>query len=226
MENHRTYKDVKKEMPIETILENFENKISELKGLLELINHSDNNEERKFIDFRFLTATINEIQRIRINELSNDTLALSTRNVFELNLIYQYTCLSEENLKEWIGNKAKDEIEILEGMLKLSQNPNSDEEKVVKERIDKITTTAEKKNLEIKKQLSTKVIAEKVGLVAEYDSLFKLYSKFIHPTSYLINSAPSEINSLQYKNIFLIQFQIYLYDLESRLRDFYNFDIE
>ncbi|MFT5617211.1 MAG: hypothetical protein ACI85I_000427 [Arenicella sp.] len=221
MEKQLKYKDVQKEMPIKKILENFKIKNSELEELLGAINQSANNKKRKFIDYRILSALISEIERIKIYELKNDTLALSTRNVFELNMIYRYTCLSDDNLKEWIGNKAKDEIEILEGILKLSENSNSDEERIIKERIDKINTTAQQQNLKVKKQLNTKSLAEKVGLVAEYNGLFKLYSKFIHPTSYLINSAPVDIESLQYKNIFLIQFQTYLYDLESRLRDFY-----
>lgn len=221
-----TYKDIKNEMSPEKIIEKFEAKNIELKGLLELIKRSGNNRERKFIDYRILSAAIKEIQRISVHELNNETLALSTRNIFELNMIYQYTCLNDENLREWIGNKAKDEIEILEGMLTLSEKPNSEDEKIVKARIDSIKTTAQNNNYKISKQLNTKMLAEKVGLVKEYEGLFKLYSKFIHPTSYLINSNPEAINSLQYKNIFLMQFQIYLSDLENKLCIFYNYEYE
>lgn len=226
MKKQLTYKDVRKEMSIENIIKKFEEKKLELKGLLELIEQSGNNRERKFIDFRILSATIKEIQRISINELNNEILALSTRNVFELNMIYQYTCLNDENLREWIGNRAKDEIEILEGMLTLSEKPNSEDEKIFKARIDDIRTTAQNKNYKISKQLTTKMLAVKVGLINEYEGLFKLYSKFIHPTSYLINSNPEAVNSLQYKNIFLMQFQIYLSDLESRLRVIYTYKQE
>ncbi len=77
------------------------------------------------------------------------------------------------------------------------------------------------KNYKISKQLNTKDLANKVGLIKEYEAFFKLYSKFIHPTSFLINSNPDTIHSLQFKNIFLMQFQDYLFDLETRLRAFY-----
>lgn len=222
MKKHLTYKDVRKEMSIQNILKKYEEKNLELKGLLELIEQSGNNRERKFIDFRILSATIKEIQRISVNELNNETLALSTRNVFELNMIYRYTCLNDENLREWIGNRANDEIEIINGMLTLSEKPNNEDEKIAKARIDNIRTTAQNKNYKISKQLTTNVLAEKVGLIKEYKGLFKLYSKFIHPTSYIINSNPEAVNSLQYKNIFLMQFQIYLSDLEARLRVIYT----
>jgi hypothetical protein len=226
MKKQLTYKDVRKEMSFENILKKFEKKNLELKGLLELIEQSGINRERKFIDFRILSATIKEIQRISVNELNNETLALSTRNVFELNMIYQYTSLNDENLREWIGNRANDEIEILEGILTLSEKTNSEDEKIAKARIDNIRTTAQNKNYKISKQLTTNVLAEKVGLFKEYKGLFKLYSKFIHPTSYLINSNPEAVNSLQYKNIFLMQFQIYLSDLETRLSVFYSYKHE
>lgn len=217
-----TYKDLKKEMSIEQIIEKFEKKNLELKNLLELIEQSANNRDRKFIDFRILSATIKELQKISINELHNESLALSTRNIFELNMIYQYTCLSDVNLQEWKGNSVYDEIEIFQGILKLSENPNHESRKIIQSRIDTLKATVQNKNIKISKQLNTKNLAEKVGLVNEYEGLFKLYSKFIHPTSYLLNSNPEDINSLQYKNIFLMQLQIYLSDLETKLRDFYT----
>jgi hypothetical protein len=222
MEKQLTYKDVKKEMPIEDVLKNFEKKNSELKELLEMIKKAGSNSERKSIDYHILSATIKELYRINTNGLNNETLALSTRNVFELNMIYQYTCLCEENLCEWIGNNANDQIEIYEGILKLSENHNSEDKKTLKDTIDTIRTNAKNKNYKISKQLTTRTLAEKVGLIKEYEGLFKLYSKFIHPTSFLINSNPDTVNALQFKNIFLIQFQIYTSDLESRLRDFYT----
>lgn len=184
MEKKLTYKDVKKEMPIEDILKNFEENNLELKGLLETIKKAKNNRERKSTDYHILSATIKELHRININGLTNETLALSTRNVFELSMIYQYTCLCEENLCEWIGNNANDQIEIFEGMLKLSENPNSADEKTLKDTIDAIRTNAKNKNYKISRQLNTRILAEKVGLIKEYEGLFKLYSKFIHPTSF------------------------------------------
>ncbi len=119
-------------MSPENILKNFDNKSSELKGLLEMIKKAGINRERKSIDYHILSAAIKELNRIIINGLNSETLALSTRNIFELNMIYQYTCLSEENLCEWIGNSANDQIEIFERMLKLFENSNSEYEKILK----------------------------------------------------------------------------------------------
>ena len=155
---------------------------------MNVIEQSNVNRERKSIDYRIVLTAISKIQSIKLYELKNDTLALSTRNVFELNIIYKYTHLSNDNLKEWIGNRIKDETEILDGMLKLSEQPNSSVEEIIQDRINEINKVAQDKNIVVRKQINTRVLAEKVGLFSEYEGLFKLYSKFIHPTSFLINS--------------------------------------
>jgi hypothetical protein len=223
MKKAKTYSDITKPMLVDDILKNFDAKVLELNKLLEHISQNDTqNKEKRFIDTKILLKAIKEFKRIKDSNLDNEVLAYATRNMFELNMIYQYTCINNDNLREWIGNKAQDEIEIYEGILKISEKPNSIEEKIIKDRIDHIKALAQKHNYKLSKQLTTKTLSERVGLVKEYDGLFKLYSKFVHPTSWLINSKDEEINSLQYKNIFLIQFQTYLYDLESRLHDFYK----
>jgi len=221
----KTYGDVTKFMSVDDVLKNFGVKFLELKGLLDFISkgESSGNDYRRFVDINVLTRAITELQRIGKNTLDNEAVAHAARNMFELNMIYRYTHINTDNLKEWIGNKCQDEIDILEGILKLSQSPGSDNEKILKERLSHIRLTAEKHNIKVSKQLTTKALADKVGLTTEYDGLFKLYSKFVHPTSWLINSKDEEVTSSEYKTILLIQFQTYLFDLEGRLSEFYNY---
>jgi len=212
-------------MSVDDVLKNFGVKYLELKGLLDFISKdkSSGKDYRRFVDINVLTRAITELQRIGKNTLDNEAVAHAARNMFELNMIYRYTNINTDNLKEWLGNKCQDEIDILEGVLKLSQNLDSDNERILKERLSHIRLTAEKHSIKVSKQLTTKALADKVGLATEYDGLFKLYSKFVHPTSWLINSKDEEVTSFEYKTILLIQFQTYLYDLEGRLSEFYNY---
>jgi hypothetical protein len=211
-------------MSVDDVLKNFGAKYIELKGLLDFMLKGDSsgNDYRRFVDINVLRRAITELQRIGKNALDNEAVAHAARNMFELNMIYRYTHIQTDNLKEWIGNKCQDEIDILEGILKLSESAGSDNERILKERLSHIRATAEKHDIKVSKQLTTKALADKVGLATEYEGLFKLYSKFVHPTSWLINSKDEEVSSFEYKTILLIQFQTYLYDLEGRLSEFYD----
>lgn len=225
MGKRKTYGDLNKFRSVDNVLEAFGVKFAELTELLDFISKGNNSENdyRRFVDSNILQRAIKELQRIGKNTLDNEAVAHASRNMFELNIIYRHTRMSDENLKDWLGNKFQDEIEILEGILKLSENPGSDHELILQERIRHIRATAQKHQIKLSRQLTTKTIAAKVGLIDEYDGFFKLYSKFVHPTSWLINSKNDKVSSFEYKTILLVQFQTYLFDLEGRLSEFYNY---
>ena len=126
---------------------------------------------------------------ITIDNISNHVsiLALCTRNIYELYLIASHISESKENLKKWFAESIKDEIEIYEGILKLERE-NNDKDYIIHEEIERLTLLASKYNLQLKKISTTSSIAIELDEKNGYDSIFKLFSKLIHPTSYLVNN--------------------------------------
>lgn len=60
--------------------------------------------------------------------------------------------------------------------------------------------------------------AEAVGEKAEYEAFFKLYSKYVHPSSFLLNGNPKSVHSPVFFNILVIQAQRYAADSYERLK--------
>ncbi|MGH7492959.1 MAG: DUF5677 domain-containing protein [bacterium] len=52
-------------------------------------------------------------------------------------------------------------------------------------------------------------LAKKVDMEKEYKAFFKLYSKYVHPSSWIIIGAEEEINGSMYRDTFLLQLQVY-----------------
>ena len=61
-------------------------------------------------------------------------------------------------------------------------------------------------------------LARVVKLEQEYKSLFKIFSKLVHPTAYLVNSG-NVITDSQMRDVLFAHFQLYLLDLLGRVSD-------
>lgn len=146
-------------------------------------------------------------------------IAWRTRNIFEINLIIRYILQSKENLDCWMGQFAYDEIQILEGYLELAENKSHPSLKIIKGRLDKIKNICEKHRIEPKKFLHISELAKKTGVYDEYKSLYKLYSKYAHPSSWIINASFEKVNSIEYLNMLLINVQKYAWDLYRRISE-------
>lgn len=145
--------------------------------------------------------------------------AWCARNLFELNLILRFVLQSEENLKNWMGQLATDEIQILEGILELAEEKNDPRVKILNERITEIRRLGSKHKIELKPPIPISGLASKVGMQSEYRAFFKLYSKYVHPSSWIVNGPKERIDSLEYWNTFVIQAQIYATDTYERVSE-------
>lgn len=136
--------------------------------------------------------------------------AWTARNLFECYLISVYIVTDPLKAKEFLVQKASDELEINEGILSL-KNVNTKKEtlKPIHDRIEHIKTTMKNHGLIQSKHWTVSMLANQTGNKDEYDAFFKLYSKYVHPSSWLINGKTNEFDNLTYKNIFLIQAQYY-----------------
>jgi hypothetical protein len=137
-------------------------------------------------------------------------LAWITRNLFECYLLCEFITPDPLKAKEFIMQKAVDELQINEGILTLSDadasNANS---KPILDRNNHIRNTLKKHEIKESGHWTVSMLAQQTNNKDEYEAFFKLYSKYVHPSSWIINGNKSEYDTLSYRNIFLLQAQYY-----------------
>lgn len=132
------------------------------------------------------------------------------RNLFECYLLSVYITSDPERAKEFLTQKAKDELEIYEGISSLNRISNTKtNETPIRERMEHIKNVMKKHNLIESSHWTVGMLAKQTGNKDEYDAFFKLYSKYVHPSSWLINGQLSEYDNSAYRNIFLLKSQYY-----------------
>jgi len=136
--------------------------------------------------------------------------AISARNLFECYLLVAYIVDDPSKAKEFISQKAFDELEINESFLSLTTTNTSETSiKMIQERIDYIKKVMESAELTPSKYWNVGHLALLTNNKLEYDAFFKLYSKYIHPSSWIVNSPEHEYDNPVFKNIFFLQGQMY-----------------
>jgi hypothetical protein len=139
-----------------------------------------------------------------------DMVAWATRNLFELDLLVRFVLKSEENMLRFLGERARDEIEILEGLISLGEDQSSRNVAILRARVDDLKRIAQKHKIRPEKHRTTRDLADAAGLRHVYDALFKLYSKYVHPSSWLVNASRQMID--EYKDAFVLEAQRYALD--------------
>lgn len=112
---------------------------------------------------------------------------------------------------------AQDEIAIWEGVITLDK----EKKKVIevgslRARIDFLKKTVEKHGLKITKIPSTIRLATNFGELDEHEAFYKIYSKFVHPSSILVNK-PENINLDVFFSIITMNSQKYALDTVNRI---------
>lgn len=157
-----------------------------------------------------------------VNNLSDDyditLVALCTRNLFELNIRLRSIIKDENSLNTWMSEMVMDENQILDAISTIANDSHAAELDLFENKKKLNNSILDKHNLKsVKRPENVKDIAESVGELEEYTALFKLFSKLLHPTSYLINSH-SAAGCIYNFNILIISAQKYAFDLFERLR--------
>lgn len=153
-----------------------------------------------------LCSALNLRMMIDLYDYPVECIAWISRNLFEMNLLIEYSIRFPEKAKEFCLQKGSDEIEILEGISKLSSTINTNS---VRERIDHLQEAIRKHGSDTIKHFTVADMAGKVGMKEEYDAFFKFYSKYVHPSAWLIFASEEEKANSNYRNIFLYQAQYY-----------------
>jgi hypothetical protein len=144
-------------------------------------------------------------------------LAWCTRNLFEVNLVVRYVLASEDNLRTWLGQILQDEREWIEGALSFAGSGNDDLRQKCQHRLTELKRLALKHKLDFSKPFRVPALAKDTGTQEEYDALYKLLSKYVHPSSLWINAWHSQTPDLDWLNVFIARAQVYAGDSISRL---------
>jgi hypothetical protein len=145
-------------------------------------------------------------------------LAFAARSVFELNLRARHMLLSEENLNQWMSEGIVDGIQVLEGFCELRDSARPQDVAPLEAEIVRLRALASKHQIpHTGKPLGVRELVAVVGPESEYSAFFKLYSKLVHPSSYLVNRMALTWDDVV-RRALAANLQLYAYDLLERVR--------
>lgn len=195
------------------------------KHFIDISNWITANKERNeynLILFNILSTSANYLHIAADNVKGQlSVLALATRGLYELNLRLRHICVSEEKCRLWMSEAVIDRIQILEGILKLSTRGNMESSRAkIRADVDRLNALRKRHKLpDVKAPRSAGSIAKDVGLEQEHKALYKLFSKLVHPSSYLVNSTGAASYD-DFMEILVLHTQLYAWDTYSRICDF------
>ena len=176
--------------------------------------------DESFTLFNLLVASAGYLKVVAENINKHiSVIALGTRNLYEINLQTRDIVSSVTGFRRWQGEWITDRIQILEGVLELaSVSDTSGQRKVISREIDRLKSLRNKNRLPDARPSRTKKIADSVKLPTEHRALFKLFSKLVHPSSYLVNDYRNAASN-EIAMILQIHAQLYAWDTFSRICD-------
>ncbi len=176
--------------------------------------------ERNLTLYNLLNGSLPYLDLARQNIYSHiQLLALCTRSVFEIDVRARYILLSDDNIEQWKSELVTDRIELMEGVLELRESSSDAEAQLLEVEIKRLTDVARRHKVNERVDiLSSGKLAKQVGLGREHKSLFKLFSKLVHPSSYSINYDPKEVFGCVNRNILAEHLQLYAIDLLNHIK--------
>ena len=152
-----------------------------------------------------------------------DYIAILSRNLFECYLITAYIINDSSKAQEFISQKAYEELEINEGFLSITtENTSETNIKSIRDRMEYINEIMKKSELTPSKNWNVNYLAKQTNNELEYKAFFKLYSKYVHPSSWIMNSHKHEYDNPVFKNIFILQGQHYTSCITKLISDYLN----
>lgn len=147
-------------------------------------------------------------------------LAWCARNLFETNLIVRHILTSEENLRAWLGQMLQDEKDFIDGVLSVAVEEQGREAVIhLRNRLKQLDEMGRRHSIEYSKPRPMRSLAKGLGIEDEYVGLYKLFSKYVHPTSLLINAWSRQEAETLWLNVFLVKAQIYAGDTVRRIEE-------
>lgn len=151
--------------------------------------------------------------------------ALCTRSLYEINLHTRDVLQSAEGLRRWQGEAVTDKIQVFEGILSLETVSAMGETRAtLHSEIARLQSLRKKYGLPEGNPAPAGKLAKSLGLAKEHEALFKLFSKLVHPSSYLVNdrTASSDDNTM----VLQVHAQLYAGDTFTRISDAFSVPVE
>jgi hypothetical protein len=173
--------------------------------------------ERSLAVFNLPRTAGMEVERLHLwLDQGADTLAWCARNLFELDVIVRFVLDSDANLREWLGQRVTDEVQFIDAFLTAASD-ESGARGDLQSRRRGILRISEKHEIPLARMRSTQDLATRTGLAEDYDLVFKLLSKHVHPSSYLVNEDSRSIHGCDSINLFMTLGQTYAADIRGRI---------
>lgn len=198
---------------------NLDKIVKKCRFIIRWIDKNTDRTEQRVTLCNLLIATADYLELTKSSLNSHiSALALSTRSIYEINVRLRSLIENQENVGKWLSEAVTDKVQVLEGILLLTnESENLKEQNILKQEIERLNSLVTKYGLPtIKQPISTGNLAKTVGLENEHGALFKLYSKLVHPSSYLVNDYIGA-SSIENQKTLQIHAQLYAYDSISRV---------
>jgi hypothetical protein len=184
---------------------------NKIQNLRERIRHNPSQEDKSTAYVNLLTYVDRQTYMLgRFRDEPIECTAWITRNLYELNLFVQYLGDDEQKAETFIkGQFARDELQILRGFNGLSLS-NLDEtvvpsRKNIDFRIQQIKDLLDKSNSKEKGPIPTGTLADLAGDRNAYDALYNFYSKYVHPSPWIINAAREQVDTQEHRTMFFVE---------------------
>ena len=152
-----------------------------------------------------------------------EAVAWATRNLFEIDVLLRWVLLDPAtNVNKWLGQIAGDEQQLIEGFLTLAGAQRLAQGRELQRRMQEIKRICEKHGIDPTKPMRMDKLAAETGQLEDYTALYKLFSKYVHPSAWLLNSPDSSRRSSEYLNIFVMHAQLYALDTYARSEDWFR----
>lgn len=196
---------------LEQLKANLNQIVDQLSEASSTINISDGNDYLNFAIKTLISYSAKQVDQLSKNiDAPIDLLAWKARNLFECYLLCKYITIDNSKAKELVKQKAVDELQIYEGLLELHHSGvDPSVKKPIEDRMSHIRSTLKKYKLKESQHWTVGFLATKVNERNDYQAFFKLYSKYVHPSSWLIMGDESEYDTPTFSNVFILKAQNY-----------------
>jgi len=119
-----------------------------------------------------------------------EQVAWVARNLYELNLRVHFILMSKENVDRFFAESISDEIQLFRAIKTLFTPGDPGDAanlKAIDDRIAAREARLAQEGLVPVKSMGCVELAKEIGAESEHQAFYKLYSKYVHPTGYLIN---------------------------------------
>jgi hypothetical protein len=211
-------KDKLREVPPDELSRHLGELVKGMESALATIQSGFDRDNRSLALFNLGFRATREFERLREwLSKSNDLLSWCVRNLYEIDLILRRIISSDELLKEWIGQSLKDEEDIVTGFQTLREHYSPAANQLhdkIKETIAQFRSDHE---FEPPGAWNVRVQAQAVGREKEHRLMYKFLSKYIHPTSWIVNRDSERTNCDSYRNLLIGIAQVLIHGIRATL---------